>query len=178
MHPITCAIITLALTVMNLHADPASLYDFRVTSLDGKPVDLAQYKGQVALVVNTASKCGNTPQYAQLEKLYLDNKDKGFVVLGFPSNDFGKQEPGTAEEITAFCTTKYHVTFPMFEKSDVKGATQSPLYKFITTGFPQPTWNFSKYLVDKNGKVIQSFPAKMKPDAPEITAAIDAALKQ
>src|SRR5471032_63816 len=107
----------LTLTSMNLNADPVqSLYELKVNSLDGKPVDLAQYKGHVVLVVNTASKCGFTPQYAGLEKLYLDYKDKGFFILGFPANDFGKQEPGTPDEIMAFCTGKYNVTFPMFEK--------------------------------------------------------------
>jgi glutathione peroxidase len=153
------------LTAMNLHAVPLalSLYDYKVNSLDGKPVDLSIYKGEVALVVNVASRCGNTPQYAGLEKLYTDYKDKDFVILGFPSNDFGGQEPGTPQEITTFCTTKYHVTFPMFEK--VK-----------TMGFPVPTWNFSKYLVGKDGKVIAFFQDKVQPDDKDLIAAIDAAL--
>ena len=173
------AALLLPLTAMNLHADPAqSLYEFKVNSLDGKPVDLAQYKGQVVLVVNTASKCGFTPQYAGLEKLYLDYKDKGFAILGFPSNDFGHQEPGTAEEIATFCSSKYNVTFPMFEKVDVlKGPTQAPVYQFLTTGFPAPTWNFCKYPIDKNGKVLQEFPSKVKPDDKALLDAIDAALK-
>src|ERR1700683_3858217 len=142
---------SLVLTSMNLPADPVqSLYDLKVNSLDGKPVDLGQYKGHVVLVVNVASKCGFTPQYAGLEKLYLDYKDKGFFVLGFPANDFGHQEPGTPEEIAAFCSSKYNVTFPMFEKVvTLKGPTQSPVYQYLTsTGLPQPTWNFCKYLVD------------------------------
>jgi len=167
-----------ALTSMNLIADPVqSLYELKVNSLDGKPVDLGQYKGHVVLVVNVASKCGFTPQYAGLEKLYLDYKDKGFVVLGFPANDFGHQEPGTPEEIAAFCTSKYSVTFPMFEKVVTKGPGQSPVYQFLTTGFPAPTWNFCKYLVDPNGKVLKEFPSKVKPDDKELTDAIDAALK-
>ena len=169
----------LAFTTMNLAAQPAqSLYDLKVNSLDGKPVDLGQYKGHVVLVVNVASKCGFTPQYAGLEKLYLDYKDKGFFVLGFPANDFANQEPGTPEEIAAFCTGKYNVTFPMFEKVEVlkKDANQSPVYQFLTTSFPQPTWNFCKYLVDKNGKVLKEFPSKVKPDDKELTDAIDAAL--
>src|ERR1700677_32117 len=117
---------TLAFTSMNLPAYPVqSLYDLQVNSLDGKPVDLGQYKGHVVLVVNVASKCGFTPQYAGLEKLYLDYKDKGFFVLGFPANDFAHQEPGTHAEIAAFCSTKYNVTFPMFEKVVTKGAGQS-----------------------------------------------------
>ena len=161
----------------NLHAAPLpSLYDYKVHSLDGKPVNLAKYKGRVALVVNVASQCGNTPQYAGLEKLYTEDKEKGFVILGFPSNDFGGQEPGTAAEITTFCTTKYHVTFPMFAKVDVKGDTQAPVYQFLADGRPVPTWNFSKYLVGKDGKVIQFFPDHVKPDDSTLTSAIDAAL--
>jgi glutathione peroxidase len=171
---------SLALTSMNLPADPvSSLYDLKVASLDGKPADLAQYKGHVVLVVNVASKCGFTPQYAGLEKLYLADKDKGFFILGFPANDFGHQEPGTPEEIAAFCTSKYSVTFPMFQKVEVlkKDANQSPVYQFLTSGFPEPTWNFCKYLIDKNGKVLKFFPSKVTPEDPQLTGAIDAALK-
>jgi glutathione peroxidase len=170
---------SLALTSMNLSADPAqSLYEFKVKSLDGKPADLGQYKGHVVLVVNVASHCGFTPQYAGLEKLYLNYKDKGFVILGFPANDFGQQEPGTPEEIMAFCTGTYNVTFPMFEKVvTLKGAGQSPVYQFLTTGFPAPSWNFCKYLIDPNGKVLKEFPSKVTPEDPELTGAIDAALK-
>jgi len=177
--PLILALTTsLALTFMNLSAAPVqSLYELKVNSLDGKPVDLAQYKGVVVLVVNTASHCGFTPQYAGLEKLYTDYKDKGFFILGFPSNDFGGQEPGTPQEIATFCTSKYNVTFPMFEKVKTKGDGQSPVYQFLTTGFPVPTWNFCKYLVDKNGKVLQEFPSKVTPDSKELTDAIDAALK-
>jgi glutathione peroxidase len=195
----TLAAVT-ALTVTNLSADDAaapaspapasapatSLYDLKVTTLDGKPADLAQYKGQVVLVVNVASKCGFTPEYTALEKLYTDNKDKGLVILGFPSNDF-KQEPGTAEDITAFCTSKYQVTFPMFEKVAVKkGPDQSPVYQYLTsTGLTQPTWNFCKYLVDKNGKVtaeypspvLKGYPATVTPDTQKFLDAVDAALK-
>ena len=169
----------LALTSMAASADPVqSLYDLTVNSLDGKPVDLSQYKGHVVLVVNVASKCGFTPQYAGLEKLYTDYKDKGFVILGFPSNDFHNQEPGTPQEIATFCSTKYNVTFPLFEKVDVlKVATQSPVYQFLTTNFPPPSWNFCKYLIDPNGKVLQFYPSKVKPDDKELTDAIDAALK-
>jgi len=169
---------SLALTSMNITAAPVqSLYELKVNSLDGKPADLAQYKGRVVLVVNVASKCGFTPQYAGLEKLYLDYKDKGFVILGFPANDFGHQEPGTPEEIAAFCTSKYSVTFPLFEKVVTKGEGQSPVYQFLTTGFPAPTWNFCKYLIDKNGRVLKFFPSKVTPEDKELTDAIDAALK-
>jgi glutathione peroxidase len=170
----------LALTALNIHADPVtSLYDLKVNSLDGKPVDLGQYKGHVVLVVNVASKCGFTPQYAGLEKLYTDYQAKGFVILGFPANDFGHQEPGTPQEIETFCTGKYNVTFPMFEKSEVlkKDANQAPVYQFLTASNPQPTWNFCKYLIDANGHVIKFFPSKVKPQDPELTTAIDAAIK-
>jgi glutathione peroxidase len=172
--------ICLTLTSMNLPADPASsLYGFKVNSLAGKPTDLAQYKGHVVLVVNVASKCGFTPQYAGLEKLYLDYKDKGFVILGFPSNDFGQQEPGTSDEIAAFCSSKYNVTFPMFEKVEVlkKDANQAPVYQFLTASNPEPSWNFCKYLIDSNGKVLKFFPSKVTPQDPDLTGAINAALK-
>jgi glutathione peroxidase len=172
------AVITLILASMNISADPVqSLYDLKVNYLDGKPADLGQYKGHVVLVVNVASKCGFTPQYAGLEKLYLDYKDKGFVILGFPSNDFGQQEPGTPEEIAAFCSSKYSVTFPLFEKVFTKGEDQAPVYQFLTTGFPAPTWNFCKYLVDANGKVLKEFPSKVTPQDKELTDAIDSVLK-
>lgn len=172
------ALALLPLTAMNLTAAPVtSLYDLKVHSLDGKPVDLAQYKGHVVLVVNVASKCGFTPQYAGLEKLFLAYQNKGFFILGFPANDFAHQEPGTPEEIAAFCSSKYSVTFPMFEKVVTKGEGQSPVYQFLTTGFPAPTWNFCKYLVDKNGKVLKEFPSKVKPEDKELLDAIDAALK-
>jgi glutathione peroxidase len=168
----------LLMNSLNLTAAPVqSLYDLTVNSLDGKPVDHGQYKGHVVLVVNTASKCGFTPQYAGLEKLYTDYQGKGFVILGFPANDFGHQEPGTPEEIATFCSTKYNVTFPMFEKVVTKGEGKSPVYQFLTTGFPEPTWNFCKYLVDKNGRVLQEFPSKVKPDDKALLDAIDAALK-
>jgi glutathione peroxidase len=170
----------LALGHINLSADPAgSLYDFKVNTLAGQPVDLAQYKGHVVLVVNVASKCGFTPQYKGLEALYNRYKDQGFFVLGFPSNDFRHQEPGTPEEIQKFCTDKYSVTFPLFEKVDVLKTlpTQAPVYQFLTAKFPQPSWNFCKYLIDRKGEVLQFFPSKVKPDDKQLTDAIDAALK-
>lgn len=173
-----CAI--LAFSLMPLSADPTSapsLYDLTANSLDGKPVDLGQYKGHVVLVVNTASKCGYTSQYAGLEKLYQDYKDKGFFVLGFPSNDFGGQEPGSAKEIATFCSTRFNVTFPMFEKVKTIGDGQSPVYQFLTSGHDSPKWNFHKYLVDKTGKVIAEFPSQTPPENKDLRAAIDAALK-
>ncbi len=174
----TTLLVISALGVRALTGPEPSLYDLKANKLDGTPADLAQYRGHVVLVINTASKCGYTPQYAGLEKLYTEYKDKGFFVLGFPSNDF-KQEPGTAQEITNFCTGTYHVTFPMFEKVGVvKGPNQAPVYQFLTATFPQPTWNFCKYLVDRNGKVLQFFPKTVTPQDKQLTDAIDAALKQ
>ena len=154
-----------------------SFYDLQVKALDGKPGNLAQYKGKVSLVVNVASKCGFTPQYAGLEKLQREMKAKGFNVLGFPSNDFGGQEPGTAQEIATFCKLTYDVTFPMFEKVVTKkGSDQSPVYSYLGQGGTLPAWNFSKYVVDKQGKVIAFFPSEVTPDDPALRAAIAKAL--
>jgi len=156
-----------------------SLYDLKVATLDGRPADLAAYKGKVALVVNVASQCGYTPQYAGLERLYRELAPKGVVILGFPSNDFGGQEPGTAEEIGQFCQKNYGVTFPMFAKVVTKaGPDQSPVYAFLGESGELPKWNFSKYVVDKNGKVEAFFPSRVAPDAPELRAAIEKALAQ
>ena len=167
-----------ALAASAMGGDVDSLYSLKTTTLDGKPADLAQYKGKVVLVVNVASQCGLTPQYAGLQKLYDDYKDKNFAILGFPSNDFGGQEPGSPEEIATFCKKNYGVTFPMFEKSVTKpGAQQSPVYKFLTAKQPEPKWNFHKYLVGKDGQVIISFPSKVTPESKELHDAIEAALK-
>ena len=176
---VTCtAVAVTSLTVM-AHTAPASFYDLETKALDGKPGNLAQYKGKVAVVVNVASKCGYTPQYAGLEKLYRELLPKGVVVLGFPSNDFGGQEPGSAEEIATFCKTKYDVTFPLFEKGVTKaGPTQSPVYQYLGATGNLPGWNFSKYVVDKKGQVVAFFPSKVTPDAPELKAAIDKALAE
>jgi glutathione peroxidase len=160
-----------------------SLYEFKVKDIDGKEVKLDAYKGKVVMIVNTASKCGNTPQYEGLQALYDKYKDKGFVVLGFPANNFMGQEPGTEKEIKEFCTLKYNVTFPMFSKVSVKGADQTPLYTFLTNKESNPgfdgdiSWNFEKFLTDKNGKVIARFSPKTKPDDAKIVEAIEAALK-
>jgi glutathione peroxidase len=154
-----------------------SFYDLKTMALDGKPGNLAQYKGRVSLVVNVASKCGFTPQYEGLEKLQREMKGKGFNVLGFPSNDFGGQEPGTAQEIATFCKLTYDVTFPMFEKVVTKkGADQSPVYTFLGETGNLPAWNFSKYVVDKNGKVVAFFPSTVTPEDPALRAAISKAL--
>jgi glutathione peroxidase len=154
-----------------------SFYDLTATTLDGTPKHLSDYKGKVLLVVNTASECGFTPQYAGLEQLYERYKDKGMVVLGFPSNDFGGQEPGSSAEIKTFCEKTYHVTFPLFAKVKTKGEGQSPVYKFLAAGSGEPKWNFHKYVVGTDGKVSAAFPSAVKPDSPELKAAIDAALK-
>lgn len=157
---------------------PMSFFDLTANTLAGKAQPLSTYKGKVALVVNVASECGFTPQYGGLEKLYEEYSPKGLVILGFPSNEFGGQEPGTAEQIHAFCEKNYGVKFPMFEKISTKGATQSPVYKFVTAKFGEPKWNFHKYLVGKDGQVKQAFPSKVAPDSKELRDAIDAALKE
>lgn len=156
---------------------PMSLHEITLNRLDGKPQSLAAYKGAVVLAVNVASECGYTPQYAGLQKLYAEYKDRGLVVLGFPCNQFGHQEPGSAAQIQAFCQTNYGVTFPLFEKLEVKGAGKAPLYQFLTAKHGEPAWNFHKYLVGKDGQVIQAFPSKVAPDSPELRAALEAALK-
>src|SRR2546429_363182 len=151
----------------------SSVHEFSLPSIDRVPAPLSAYKGKVALIVNVASQCGYTPQYAGLEKLYEKYKDKGFVVLGFPANNFGAQEPGTNEEIKTFCTRNYNVTFPMYSKISVKGSDKAPLYKFLTDANANPTtggeikWNFTKFLVGRDGKVIARFEPKVTPDSPE-----------
>jgi glutathione peroxidase len=157
---------------------PMSFFDLKTRTLDGKPADLAQYKGKVVLVVNTASECGFTGQYEGLEKLYEATKDKGLVVLGFPSNDFGGQEPGTSEEIKKFCSLKFHVQFPMFEKVKTKGEGQSPIYAFLAAKNGEPKWNFHKYLVGKDGQVKAAFKSAVAPDSAELGEAIASALKE
>ncbi len=155
----------------------SSFYDLKTTTLDGKPADLSQYRGTVSLVVNVASYCGYTPQYKGLEALHRELKGKGFNVLGFPSNDFGDLEPGTAAEIATFCRLTYDVTFPMFEKVVTHpGAGQSPVYTFLGRSGHLPAWNFSKYVVDKQGKVVDFFPSDVTPDDPRLRSAIQRSL--
>ncbi len=174
-----------------------SLYDFSVKKIDGTSINLGQYKGQVALVVNVASKCGLTPQYEGLEKLYKEYKDQGLVVLGFPANEFLSQEPGSNSEIQEFCRMNFGVEFPMFEKVVVKGESQHPLYQFLTTASPEATmkpngtlidrlsskglitgkaqdikWNFEKFLVNKKGEVVRRFSPELDPLDPLIIEAI------
>lgn len=157
-------------------SETSSLFDLTATNIDGKPQPLSAYKGEVVLVVNTASECGFTPQYAGLEKLYEEYKDKGFTILGFPSNDFGGQEPGTAAEIKSFCEKRFKVTFPMFDKVATKGGSQSAVYAFLTKDKGEPRWNFHKYLVGKDGKVIAAYPSSVAPDSRELLGAINQAL--
>ncbi len=155
-----------------------SMYSVETKDLDGKKLDLAQFKGKVVVIVNVASKCGYTPQYAELQQLYDDFKSKGVVVIGVPSNDFGAQEPGTPQEIQSFCSKNYGVTFPMLEKSKTKaGAGQSPLYEFLAlrTG-KLPAWNFSKYVIGRDGQPIELFASAIKPSSAEFRKCIESAL--
>jgi glutathione peroxidase len=161
----------------------SGIYPFTLKSIDGKPAPLAGYKGKVVLLVNVASQCGYTPQYSALEATYEKYEDQGFVILGFPANNFGAQEPGTNEEIKTFCTRKYSVTFPMYAKISVKGSDQSALYAYLTkdTGHGisgDIKWNFTKFLVDRNGNVVQRFEPAVTPDSKEVIAAIEKQLKQ
>jgi len=159
------------------------VHEFTLNSIDGKPAPLSAYQGKVVLIVNVASRCGFTPQYAGLEALYEKYKDRGFAILGFPANNFGSQEPGTNEEIKTFCSTKYNVTFPMYSKISVKGDDKAPLYQFLTDKDANPAtggeiqWNFTKFLVDKSGQVVARFEPKVTPESPEVAAAIEKALR-
>jgi len=150
-----------------------------VKNIDGKEVNLADYQGKVILVVNVASKCGYTPQYKGMEAIYEKYKDKGFVVLGFPCNQFGGQEPGSEEDIQKFCSSKYNVTFPMFSKIDVNGNGTSAFYKTLKAKSPGDIkWNFEKFLINKKGEVVSRYSSKIKPEGPELTAAIEAELNK
>jgi glutathione peroxidase len=157
------------------------IYDFKLNRIDGHAQSLGDFQGKVLLLVNVASKCGLTPQYEGLEKLYQAYHGKGFEVLGFPANQFMGQEPGTNAEIQQFCTLNYGVKFPMFEKIVVKGEGQAPLYHYLTEQSPFPgeiAWNFEKFLVNRKGEVVARFAPPVTPDAPEVKSAIEAALAQ
>lgn len=155
-----------------------SFYALKTTTLQGKPADLSRFQGKVTLVVNVASACGYTPQYKGLQTLHTEQAGRGFEILGFPSNEFGGQEPGSAEEIQTFCERNYGVTFPMFSKLVTKpGEGQSAVYTFLTKDKPAPNWNFCKYLVGKDGKVIAFFPSKVAPESAELREAIETALR-
>ena len=155
----------------------SSVYEFTMNSIDGQPLPLANFKGKVLLIVNVASFCGFTPQYEGLEAVYEKYQDRGFVIAGFPANNFGAQEPGTNEEIKTFCTRKYNVKFPIYSKISVAGPDKAPLYQFLTATGGEIKWNFTKFLIDRNGKVIARFESAVKPDSLEVTSAIEKALR-
>jgi glutathione peroxidase len=162
----------------------SNVYDFTLNSIDGAATPLSSFKGKVVLLVNVASKCGYTPQYAGLEKLYEAYKDKGFVIVGVPANNFGAQEPGTNEEIKTFCSRTYNVTFPMMSKVSVKGSDKTPLYQYLTDASTNPKtsgeikWNFTKFLIDKNGNIAARFESAVTPDSADMAKAIEQALAQ
>src|SRR6185436_12591923 len=173
-----------AVLVMSSAAFAASsVHEFTLDALNGTPTPLANFKGKVMLVVNVASQCGYTYQYEGLQALYAKYKDQGLVLAGFPANNFGGQEPGSNEEIGAFCKSKFGVTFPMFSKISVKGGDKAPLYQFLTDKAANPKtggeiqWNFTKFLVDRNGKILQRFEPAVEPNSKELEAAVEAALK-
>ncbi len=189
--PLIVASLSFAVVCLAVQADepaksePAPALNFKVQDIDGKTVDLAKtYQGKVLMVVNTASKCGLTPQYEGLEAVYEKYKDKGFEILAFPANEFGKQEPGTDSEIKSFCTSNYHVTFPVHSKIVVKGKGIHPFYEYLTSSKTDPkfsgdiSWNFAKFLINRKGEVIARFDPKVKPDSPEVIKAIEAALAE
>ena len=156
----------------------SSIHEFTLNTIDGKPAPLAAYKGKVVLVVNVASRCGYTPQYTGLEALYKKYKDQGLVIAGFPANNFGSQEPGTNEEIKTFCSSKYNVTFPMYSKISVAGSDKAPLYEYLTSnGGGEVKWNFTKFLVGPDGKVIQRFESGVTPESAELVSSVEKALK-
>ncbi|MGD0297679.1 MAG: glutathione peroxidase [Bryobacteraceae bacterium] len=156
----------------------SSVYDFTLNSIDGQTAPLAAYKGKVLLLVNVASKCGFTPQYKGLEAVYEKYKDQGLVVIGFPANNFMAQEPGTNEEIKTFCSRTYNVSFPMYSKISVKGDDKAPLYQFLTEQKGGDIkWNFTKFLVGRDGTIVARFEPKVTPDSPEVIAAIEKALQ-
>lgn len=163
-------------------AQASSIYDFTMKSIDGQPVSLSSFHGKVVLLVNVASKCGFTPQYTALEGLYEKYKDKGFVIVGVPANNFMSQEPGTDAEIKTFCTNKYNVSFPMMSKVSVLGEDKTPLYVYLTDAKTDPKyagdikWNFTKFLFDRNGNPVARFEPPVKPDSAEMTSAVEAAL--
>lgn len=182
-HLVAGAAALLVLACATARADqPATALDFKVQTITGGQADLAKYKGQVVLIVNVASFCGNTRQYEPLEALYQKYKGQGFVVLGFPANEFGQQEPGTNQEIQKFCTENYKVDFPMFAKIVVQGEGIAPLYAWLTSRQTNPnfagpiTWNFEKFLIGRDGKVVARFDPDVSPDAPEVVNKIEAQL--
>jgi glutathione peroxidase len=165
--------------MMVMSAKTMGLYDFTLDDIDGRPLSLGQFKGKVLLLVNTASFCGNTPQYSDLQAMYDKYQEKGFEILAFPANNFGQQEPGTNQEIKTFCFTKYSLTFPLFSKISVKGPDKHPLYRYLTEESPFPgeiEWNFQKYLVDRSGRVVAKYHHRTKPLSDQIVQDVEKAL--
>jgi glutathione peroxidase len=175
-------ILMLCVACASLSAEPKSIYDFNLKTIDGQPTSLKAYHGKVVLLVNVASKCGFTPQYTGLEALYEKYKDRGLVIVGIPANNFAQQEPGTNEEIKKFCSSKYMVTFPMMSKVSVLGDDKTPLYVFLTGKGTDPKfagdikWNFTKFLFDRNGNPVARFEPNVTPDSAQVTAAIESTL--
>lgn len=182
MKIILAVLISTILSFSSMHKKNNSIYEFPITDIDGKEMTLEPYKGKVLLIVNVASKCGYTPQYEGLQAIYEKYNSKGLEIVGFPANNFKGQEPGTEEDIKEFCTLTYGVTFPMSSKVSVVGKDQDPLFSYLTS---QPNkdfegdidWNFEKFLVDEDGKLIRRFRSKVKPESKELTDAIEALLK-
>lgn len=160
-------------------AGEKSVYDFTLNSIEGEPTSLAKFRGKVVLLVNVASRCGFTPQYSALEKVYETFKERNFVIVGIPANNFGGQEPGSNQEIKMFCSTKYNVTFPVMAKVSVKGDDKTPLYQFLTDKSANPQtggeiqWNFTKFLIGPDGRPVARFEPQVTPDDPQVTSAIE-----
>ncbi|HTH54033.1 MAG TPA: glutathione peroxidase [Edaphobacter sp.] len=177
-------LLLLCFTFVAFAGTTKQVYNYQLKTIDGEPTSLAKYKGKVLLVVNVASACGYTPQYSALEALYEKYKDQGLVVVGVPANNFANQESGTEAEIKTFCTRKYHVTFPMMSKVSVVGADQTPLYHYLTDKTKNPgvggdiKWNFTKFLISRDGTPVNRFEPAVKPDSPEVIAAVESALKK
>lgn len=167
-----------AVTAMRCKVDEPGFFGLKAKSIDGKEIDLSTYRGKVVMVVNTASRCGYTGQYRELQQLQARYEKQGFTVLGFPSNDFAGQEPGSNEQIKSFCELNYNVTFPLFSKAPVTGEGKQPVYRFLTTGGPEVGWNFEKFVIDRNGKVAGRFLSKINPTAKEVETVLESALAQ
>jgi glutathione peroxidase len=182
MKLMAAAILALLFCVTALSAGDKTVFDYTLSSIDGQPAPLSAFKGKVVMLVNVASRCGFTPQYSALEAIYEKYKDRGFVIVGIPANNFGAQEPGTNQEIKTFCQSKYNVKFPMMSKVSVKGDDQTPLYQFLTDKSANPKtggdiqWNFTKFLIGADGQILARFEPKVTPDSPEVTSAIESAL--
>jgi glutathione peroxidase len=176
------AMLSLLLFASALTGAAKNVFDYTLKTIDGEPAPLSVYKGKVVMLVNVASRCGFTPQYTALESIYEKYKERGFVIIGIPANNFGAQEPGTNQEIKTFCQSKYNVTFPMMSKVSVKGEDKAPLYQYLTDKSANSKtggdiqWNFTKFLVGADGQIIARFEPKVTPDSPEVTGAIEQAL--